>query len=936
MNRMKSRKALVLAMVIVSVLSVFVGFTGVTWAAPPGSVAGIGGKAAGPGIVRVWWTANAESNLSYYNVYRSTTSGFTPSAGNKIGTSSLPQYDDSTVSQDTTYYYKVKAVNTLNEEGGASAEFSKYTGMSWSFDSGLQGWTAAWNLSSLTASNGKLVAAANGPIATVYSPALTLDASKVKSIRVRASNGTTANNLQVYWKTSADPVYDDFKYTNVPTVVSQASSSYVDYILDVGSVSTWTGTITQIRLGFSSANTGSTFYFDEVELSPQLSGSTVYTDSNNTLIIDADKAIDTSSYASWSLKPEEFFVGTGVAADWRLFGSTAVYVPHNASGPYSVSFKSKIVNAGTYKLWVRAHGGGGTFVVNVNGTNSTNTLGNSQFQWYDAGTYSLAAGNLSLSVSMAAGEAHYIDAFALSTDTAYDPKKIGPLVARDKGNAYYFVNESNSGSGGLSAEYSSSPTGRMTYRWLGLGSVLTGKVPSVTFTSAGTFPITLEVTDATGEHAYISQSVVKVDNPPTGLTTVNRLSDAARSAQQLFSTRFGLLNAGDTSPGYLMEYSYRGIDVFNNAGTKLWSYNTPAPYVPSVARDVGGLIWDIDGDNAAEVIHWRNDAGTEKLVIASGSTGAIERQADWPMAGGQLNNKLAIANFTGGDNATNIVVLSGDLSNNKITAYDNQLNVLWQQTYNGLHDAYGHYVYIRDVNGDGRDEVIVSGRCYNYDGTLRWSIPAIVNNVEHMESIAFGDLNNDGKEDLVAAVGLRGVYAVEADTGSILWTRTFPYNIQYAAVGKIQKEKPGLQVVIGERQYINYYIKDWSVTEDESNQSRLYLLDKDGNTIWGGGAFNSGREKKPVVADVTNDGIAEIFAGDTRVDRSGVYTRYFTDTGAFHALDFDSDGREELILQSALSGPLGGIRVVNFPDTPLTLDKKLLQYKYVNHSNYGP
>ncbi|GEM_PF-2771656 len=76
---------------------------------------------AGNQVVNLNWNDNTESDLSGYNVYRSTTSGGTYS---KVNSSLLTssQYSDSGLTNGTTYYYKVTAVDTASSESGYSSE----------------------------------------------------------------------------------------------------------------------------------------------------------------------------------------------------------------------------------------------------------------------------------------------------------------------------------------------------------------------------------------------------------------------------------------------------------------------------------------------------------------------------------------------------------------------------------------------------------------------------------------------------------------------------------------------------------------------------------------------------------------------------------------------------------------------------------------------
>ncbi|WP_239469793.1 glycoside hydrolase family 9 protein [Archangium violaceum] len=95
---------------------------------PPAPPVGLLASAANPTQINLRWTANTESDLASYNVYRSTTSGFTPSASNRIATGvTANTYADTGLSASTTYYYKLAAVDTSGNESSASSQSSATT-----------------------------------------------------------------------------------------------------------------------------------------------------------------------------------------------------------------------------------------------------------------------------------------------------------------------------------------------------------------------------------------------------------------------------------------------------------------------------------------------------------------------------------------------------------------------------------------------------------------------------------------------------------------------------------------------------------------------------------------------------------------------------------------------------------------------------------------
>jgi hypothetical protein len=72
-------------------------------------------------VVGLTWTAATDNvGVTSYNVHRSTTFGFVPSAGNRIGGSSTTTYTDNSLSATGTYYYVVTAQDARGNVGAPS------------------------------------------------------------------------------------------------------------------------------------------------------------------------------------------------------------------------------------------------------------------------------------------------------------------------------------------------------------------------------------------------------------------------------------------------------------------------------------------------------------------------------------------------------------------------------------------------------------------------------------------------------------------------------------------------------------------------------------------------------------------------------------------------------------------------------------------------
>jgi|HubBroStandDraft_1064217.scaffolds.fasta_scaffold10997_1 hypothetical protein len=92
--------------------------------AVPSAPSGLTGTAASSSTINLSWTADtapANCTISSYNVFQSTTNGFTPSSSNQIASGvTATSYSNTGLSPSTTYYYKIEAVDAAGTSAASS------------------------------------------------------------------------------------------------------------------------------------------------------------------------------------------------------------------------------------------------------------------------------------------------------------------------------------------------------------------------------------------------------------------------------------------------------------------------------------------------------------------------------------------------------------------------------------------------------------------------------------------------------------------------------------------------------------------------------------------------------------------------------------------------------------------------------------------------
>ena len=210
---------------------------------------------------------------------------------------------------------------------------------------------------------------------------------------------------------------------------------------------------------------------------------------------------------------------------------------------------------------------------------------------------------------------------------------------------------------------------------------------------------------------------------------------------------------------------------------------------PPGVTDVACQIHDWDGDGSPEVVV----VGAREMVELDGATGGEKRRLPVPEDAADC---VTFVNLSGGERPTEVLIKT---RYEQIWALDREGRELWNVRYPAGR-LTAHQVFPVDLDGDGRDELIVGYAMLNPDGSRRGEMEAAAElplgigcHLDCARVLRRGDSAPDWRFVVTCCANER-LAAVDG-TGRIVWAED---NRHYESIDvcSVYPELPGRQIVV--------------------------------------------------------------------------------------------------------------------------------------------
>ncbi|MCS7338762.1 MAG: silent information regulator protein Sir2, partial [Verrucomicrobiae bacterium] len=242
------------------------------------------------------------------------------------------------------------------------------------------------------------------------------------------------------------------------------------------------------------------------------------------------------------------------------------------------------------------------------------------------------------------------------------------------------------------------------------------------------------------------------------------------------------------------------------------------------------IVYDLDGDGRAEVAlktaptdkDYRNPAGRvltgpEYCSVLDGLTGRELARVDWIPRGnvedwGDSTGNRASRHLMGvaylDGRRPSLIIARGTYTRMVVRAYNfagGRLDLVWEwdgeKETTPVRGQGAHGMHAADVDGDGRDELVLGAAVLDDDGKLLWNLGQ-----GHPDICYVADID-PARPGLEIAYGFEpahwsnGICVVEARTGRLIWGAVHPTRHVHSQglLADIDPANPGLELYAGEK-----------------------------------------------------------------------------------------------------------------------------------------
>jgi len=211
----------------------------------------------------------------------------------------------------------------------------------------------------------------------------------------------------------------------------------------------------------------------------------------------------------------------------------------------------------------------------------------------------------------------------------------------------------------------------------------------------------------------------------------------------------------------------------------------PTLQEPEMTSEICIQVYDWNGDGKAEVLYTQDF----RLRVLDGATGQVLQEVPTPydehLREGEpyartFGDSIYFCDLEGRGERRNLLLKDRYKT---VWAYDQDLNVMWSHVLNT-----GHYPIAYDVDGDGKEEVLVGYSLIDHDGTVLWTLPL----TDHMDGAFMGRLEAGGPVRICMGCSDEGY--VMADAAGQILVHQKRGHCQGASVGRFEPDREDVQI----------------------------------------------------------------------------------------------------------------------------------------------